>query len=161
MDVTHGDQKDQAEPHGGLSSRAVLSLWTYDTANKRHALIAHVGAHYGIIYSATFQIGFTCPTDRAWHLIRLGNRDFDHTWVPDHTYYGHNPADISPFFDLFPSDVEKSEKWSKVTVVRKGKQKRQVDPNVAGNSREVSPRMRVDCRNHGRVTIITQRIVGF
>lgn len=47
------------------------------------------------------------PANRAWHLTRLGNHQFNDTWVADHTCYGHNPDDTQPFFNLFPSKEEK------------------------------------------------------
>lgn len=41
---------------------------------------------------------------RLWHLIRLedvNGQGFDETWRDDHFCYGHNPADVQPFHDLF------------------------------------------------------------
>lgn len=45
--------------------------------------------------------------DRLWHFKRLGSTEnYDETWDPYHTCYGHNPTNFQPFKNLFDQDTE-------------------------------------------------------
>lgn len=63
--------------------------------------------HIGSMYQATSTNDITFwvlhPTlDRLWHWKRLGHdANFDETWDPYHTCYGHNPEDLQPFYGMF------------------------------------------------------------
>ncbi|CAM9472098.1 unnamed protein product, partial [Hapterophycus canaliculatus] len=64
--------------------------------------------HIGTMFQATSTNDITFwvlhPTvDRLWHLKRLAAKDFDETWDPYHTCVGHNPEDLQPFHNLFPT----------------------------------------------------------
>lgn len=72
-----------------------------------------------------------CSAIRAWHLSRLSNQDFNHTWVADHTCYGHNPDDIQPFHHLFPSGEDKNDTKLYRQEIRASREKR----NAAGRRR--------------------------
>ena len=74
--------------------------------NKLLAMLANPG-HLGDMYQATSTNDITFWTihltvDRLWHYKRLGNlQNYDETWDPLHTCYGHNPDDVQPFMNLF------------------------------------------------------------
>lgn len=63
--------------------------------------------HIGDMFQATSSNDVTFwvlhgTLDRLWHFKRLGNKkNFDETWDPYHTCYGHNPLDFQPFKNLF------------------------------------------------------------
>lgn len=64
--------------------------------------------HIGTMFQATSTNDVTFwvlhPTvDRLWHMKRLAAEDFDEQWDPFHTCVGHNPEDLQPFHNLFPS----------------------------------------------------------
>jgi|MDSY01.2.fsa_nt_gb hypothetical protein len=66
--------------------------------------------HIGDMFQATSSNDVTFwvlhgTLDRLWHFKRLGNqKNFDETWDPYHTCYGHNPGDYQPFKNLFDED---------------------------------------------------------
>jgi len=63
--------------------------------------------HIGTMFQATSTNDMTFwilhgALDRLWHWKRLANDpDYDETWDPYHTCYGHNPENIQPFKNLF------------------------------------------------------------
>lgn len=63
--------------------------------------------HIGDMFQATSSNDITFwvlhgTVDRLWHYKRLGNTDnFDETWDPYHTCYGHNPSNFQPFKNIF------------------------------------------------------------
>jgi hypothetical protein len=63
--------------------------------------------HLGDMFQATSSNDITFWTihltvDRLWHYKRLGNLgNYDETWDPFHTCYGHNPRNVQPFSNLF------------------------------------------------------------
>jgi len=63
--------------------------------------------HLGDMYQATSTNDITFwvihnTVDRLWHYKRLGNlANYDETWDPFHSCYGHNPRNIQPFKNLF------------------------------------------------------------
>ena len=66
--------------------------------------------HIGDMFQATSTNDITFwvlhPTvDRLWHYKRLGNQaNYDETWDPYHTCYGHNPTNFQPFKNLFDTN---------------------------------------------------------
>ena len=74
--------------------------------NRLLGMLANPG-HLGDMYQATSSNDITFWTihltvDRLWHYKRLGNlANYDETWDPYHTCYGHNPRDVQPFMNLF------------------------------------------------------------
>ncbi|CBJ31176.1 putative scytonemin-related tyrosinase [Ectocarpus siliculosus] len=64
-----------------------------------------IGSHYEGTSTNDVTFWVLHPTmDRLWHLNRLedvNGEGFDETWRDDHFCYGHNPADVQPFHDLF------------------------------------------------------------
>jgi len=66
--------------------------------------------HIGDMFQATSSNDITFwvlhgTLDRLWHFKRLGNmQNYDETWDPYHTCYGHNPTNFQPFKNLFDSD---------------------------------------------------------
>lgn len=63
--------------------------------------------HIGDMFQATSSNDITFwvlhgTVDRLWHFKRLGNQDnYDETWDPYHTCYGHNPSNFQPFKNIF------------------------------------------------------------
>ena len=63
--------------------------------------------HIGDMFQATSSNDITFwvlhgTLDRLWHFKRLGNmQNYDETWDPYHTCYGHNPTNFQPFKNLF------------------------------------------------------------
>jgi hypothetical protein len=70
--------------------------------NKLLAILCNPG-HIGDMYQATSTNDITFwvihnTVDRLWHYKRLGNlNNYDETWDPYHTCYGHNPRNYQPF----------------------------------------------------------------
>jgi hypothetical protein len=66
--------------------------------------------HIGDMFQATSSNDVTFwvlhgTLDRLWHFKRLGNKkNYDDSWDPYHTCYGHNPADFQPFKNLFDDE---------------------------------------------------------
>ena len=90
----------------------VASLRNHTTEETQHiynqllSLLCNPG-HLGDMYQATSTNDITFwvihnTVDRLWQYKRLGNLDnYDETWDPFHTCYGHNPRNIQPFKNLF------------------------------------------------------------
>ena len=63
--------------------------------------------HIGDMFQATSSNDVTFwvlhgTLDRLWHFKRLGSTEnYDETWDPYHTCYGHNPTNFQPFKNLF------------------------------------------------------------
>ena len=84
----------------------------YDADASKHiynsllSLLCNPG-HLGDMYQATSTNDITFwvihnTVDRLWHFKRLGNlANYDETWDPYNTCYGHNPRNVQPFTDLF------------------------------------------------------------
>jgi len=66
--------------------------------------------HIGDMFQATSSNDITFwvlhgTVDRLWHFKRLGNTEnYDETWDPYHTCYGHNPSNFQPFKNLFDDE---------------------------------------------------------
>jgi hypothetical protein len=87
----------------------------YDTDASKHiynsllSLLCNPG-HLGDMYQATSTNDITFwvihnTVDRLWHFKRLGNlQNYDETWDPYHTCYGHNPRNLQPFQGLFATE---------------------------------------------------------
>jgi len=87
----------------------------YDSEGTKHiynsllSLLCNPG-HLGDMYQATSTNDITFwvihnTVDRLWHFKRLGNlQNYDETWDPYHTCYGHNPRNLQPFKGLFGAD---------------------------------------------------------
>lgn len=66
--------------------------------------------HIGDMFQATSSNDITFwvlhgTVDRLWHFKRLGNAaNYDETWDPYHTCYGHNPSHFQPFKNIFDND---------------------------------------------------------
>jgi len=69
-----------------------------------------VPGHIGDMFQATSSNDITFwvlhgTVDRLWHYKRLGPTDnYDETWDPYHTCYGHNPSNFQPFKNIFDSN---------------------------------------------------------
>lgn len=66
--------------------------------------------HIGDMFQATSSNDITFwvlhgTVDRLWHFKRLGSsEDYDETWDPYHTCYGHNPTNFQPFKNIFDDE---------------------------------------------------------
>jgi hypothetical protein len=108
LDATNflDENGDPANPIPGYSVEQTKHIH-----NKILALLCNPG-HIGDMYQATSSNDITfwlihLTVDRLWHYKRLGNtNNYDETWDPYHTCYGHNPAHYQPFKDLFTNDDE-------------------------------------------------------
>ena len=90
----------------------VAKFQNYTKAETQHiynqllSLLCNPG-HLGDMYQATSTNDITFwvihnTVDRLWQYKRLGNlENYDETWDPFHTCYGHNPRNIQPFKNLF------------------------------------------------------------
>ncbi|KAJ8606643.1 hypothetical protein CTAYLR_008385 [Chrysophaeum taylorii] len=105
----------QIEKWKDLNGTVLHRLPGYTTEESNHIYdelldILCSPGHIGDMFQATSTNDITFwvlhPTvDRLWHFKRLGKSgDFDETWDPYHSCYGHNPTDIQPFKNLFDSN---------------------------------------------------------
>ena len=128
-DLKPVDVLDQSGVLGGMiffdNDRHLVSNFVNSTTGKAHERIPGYSVqeshemytsmledlcepgHNGDMFQATSSNDITFwvlhPTvDRLWHYKRLAqDPNFDETWDPYHTCYGHNPDDYQPFEDLF------------------------------------------------------------
>ena len=75
----------------------------YDDLLKTLCSVGHIGDMFQATSTNDITFWVLHPTvDRLWHFKRLGNQDnYDETWDPYHTCYGHNPTNFQPFKNLF------------------------------------------------------------
>ena len=98
LNASTGDYLDPIPGYSASDSKHIY--------NSLLSLLCNPG-HLGDMYQATSTNDITFwvihnTVDRLWHYKRLGNlANYDETWDPYHTCYGHNPRNVQPFQNLF------------------------------------------------------------
>jgi len=105
----HSIEPDSFLDEDGQPKETLDGMTTEESKHVYNSLLSFLcnPGHLGDMYQATSTNDITFwvihnTVDRLWHYKRLGNlANYDETWDPFHTCYGHNPRNLQPFKNLF------------------------------------------------------------